>query len=98
MDRSLCSNAGVRGARCVPHIRPRAAQSSYRRQATNQYNRPGADGRGVAALAILRGHGPMDGGTMTLALDRIECPIGTINVVAGPSALIALDFGDCTDR
>jgi methylated-DNA-[protein]-cysteine S-methyltransferase len=35
---------------------------------------------------------------MTLALDRIECPIGTINVVAGPSALIALDFGDCTDR
>lgn len=35
---------------------------------------------------------------MTLAVDRIESPIGTINLVASESALIALDFADCMDR
>jgi methylated-DNA-[protein]-cysteine S-methyltransferase len=35
---------------------------------------------------------------MTLSLDRIESPVGTILMVAHSTAMVALDFSDCTDR
>jgi methylated-DNA-[protein]-cysteine S-methyltransferase len=35
---------------------------------------------------------------MTLSVDRIESPIGTIVIVASANAMVSLDFGDCADR
>ena len=103
VDGALHRDARVEPAGCLPRGGPRPAARRRRPRRAADAGPPDRDRGAVAALARLCRPAPMDGrrgaqaegdNRMTLSIDRIDSPIGSLNLVADGRGLRALDYAD----